>query len=75
MPVEPSSARKQKILSVFFQKRAIELQTAVSRCPHQLCTCSGLGLPFRFPAFSPAGGNTAISLFSVGIIGGYLLHL
>jgi len=29
MPVEPSSARKQKILNVFFQKRAIELQTAV----------------------------------------------
>jgi len=30
MSVESSSARKQKILDVFFQKRAIELQTAVT---------------------------------------------
>ena len=29
MPVMPSPARKQKIVRVFFQKRAIELQTAV----------------------------------------------
>ena len=30
MPVMPSPARKQKIVRVFFQKRAIELQTAVA---------------------------------------------
>ena len=29
MPVMPSPARKQKIVREFFQKRAIELQTAV----------------------------------------------
>ena len=32
MPVMPSPARKQKIVREFFQKRVIELQTAVIDC-------------------------------------------
>ena len=38
MPVMPSPAHKQKIVRVFFQKRAIELQTAVNATQHAYFT-------------------------------------
>ena len=43
MPVMPSPAHKQKIVREFFQKRAIELQTAVSLSNTQRCVWT-LGL-------------------------------